>query len=78
MSDFNGRRGKVEGMEPVGKVQRIHALVPLATMFGYANDLRSHTQGRASHSMEFLHYQEVPPNVANGIMERSGSSYRFE
>jgi len=77
-SDFTGRRGKIEGMEPIGAVQRIRAMVPLAEMFGYAGDVRSRTQGRASHSMEFSHYEEVPPNVANKIMERTGSIYRFE
>ena len=78
ISDINGRRGRIEGMEPVGSVRSIRGFVPLAEMFGYANDLRSKTQGRASHSMEFAHYEEVPPNVANAIMERTGSLYRFE
>ena len=78
MNDFTGRRGRLGGTEPIGAVQKILALVPLAETFGYANDLRSRTQGRASHSMEFSHYEEIPPNVANKIMERTGSSYRFE
>ena len=78
MNDFSRRRGRLEGMEQTGKLQKIHALVPLADMFGYANDLRSRTQGRASHSMEFARYEEVPPEVANAIMEHTGSLYRFE
>jgi elongation factor G len=65
-------------MEQLGRLHKIHASVPLAEMFGYANDLRSRTQGRASHSMEFAHYEEVPPNIANAIMERTGSMYRFQ
>jgi len=77
INDFSGRRGRLEGMEQVGSVQKIHAVVPLADMFGYAGDLRSRTQGRAAHSMEFWRYEEVPPNVANKIMERTGSLYRF-
>ena len=78
VNDFSGRRGRLEGMEQVGSVQEIHAVVPLAEMFGYAGDLRSRTQGRAAHSMEFWRYEEVPPNIANRIMERTGSLYRFD
>ena len=78
VNDFSGRRGRLEGMEQVGKAQEIHAVVPLAEMFGYASDLRSRTQGRAAYSMEFWHYEEVPPNIANKIMERTGSLYRFD
>ena len=77
MSDFNGRRGRVEGMEHIGAVRKVRALAPLSEMFGYANDVRSKTQGRASYSMEFSHYEEIPANVANKIMERTGSLYRF-
>ena len=65
-------------MEQIANIQKIHAVAPLSEMFGYANDLRSRTQGRAGHSMEFWHYEEVPPNVANKIMEMTGSSYRFQ
>ena len=78
MNDFTRRRGKLEGMEQAGKAQTIWAAVPLATMFGYANDLRSCTQGRALHSMEFSHFEEIPPEIANEIMERTGSPYRFD
>jgi elongation factor G len=77
INDFTKRRGRLEGMEQQGHLQKLHAVVPLAEMFGYANDLRSRTQGRASHSMEFHRYEEVPPHVANAIMEHSGSSYKF-
>ena len=78
ISDFNGRRGNVEGMDQVGSLRRVNAHVPLSEMFGYANDIRSRTQGRASYSMEFSHYQQVPPNVANEVMERTGSQYRYQ
>jgi len=64
-------------MESEGNTQVIHALVPLADMFGYANDLRSHTQGRATYAMEFAHYDAVPVSVANEIMEKTGNSFRF-
>jgi elongation factor G len=78
VNDFTRRRGNLTGMDQLGGLQRIHALVPLAEMFGYANDIRSKTQGRASHNMEFAQYEEVPANVSNQIMEATGSSYRFE
>jgi len=78
INDFTGRRGKLLGMDQIGALQRIRALVPLAEMFGYANDIRSRTQGRASHNMEFAVYEEVPANVANQIMESTGSAYRFQ
>jgi elongation factor G len=77
IGDFNGRRGRMEGMEPMSNVRKIFAMVPLSEMFGYANDLRSKTQGRASYSMEFAQYEPVPPSIANAIMENTGSSYRF-
>src|SRR5207302_1402861 len=60
MGDLTGRRGHILGMEGRGTSQMVHAEVPLATMFGYATDLRSMTQGRANHSMEFHHYQQLP------------------
>src|SRR5438876_12282937 len=67
LGDLNGRRGQIEGMEPRGNAQVIRATVPLADMFGYATDLRSKTQGRATYSMEFSHYQPVPSEVRPGI-----------
>jgi len=68
MGDLNRRRGIVQGMDdsPAGKIVR--AEVPLSEMFGYATDLRSATQGRASYSMEFANYAEAPKNVANAVM----------
>ena len=72
IGDLNKRRGRVQGMEARGNAQVIKALVPLAEMFGYATDLRSMTQGRATYIMKFSHYEEVPPNVAEQIIgERS-------
>ncbi|MEA3364616.1 MAG: elongation factor G, partial [Candidatus Hydrogenedentes bacterium] len=78
VTDFNGRRGQIEEMTLEGKTRRVLALVPLAEMFGYANDIRSRTQGRVSHSMEFSHYEEVAANIANVIMEQRGGMFRFE
>jgi elongation factor G len=77
ISDFNGRRGRMESMEQQGNSRKIFAYVPLGDMFGYANDIRSRTQGRASYSMEFSQYEPMPPNIANEIMEKSGSAFRF-
>jgi elongation factor G len=68
IGDLNKRRGRVQGMEARGNAQVIRALVPLAEMFGYATDLRSMTQGRATYIMRFSHYEEVPPNVAEQIV----------
>lgn len=67
--DLNRRRGIIDGMEDakVGKI--VHAQVPLSEMFGYATDLRSQTQGRASYSMEFLKYNEAPNNISQAIIE---------
>ncbi|HHO68650.1 MAG TPA: elongation factor G, partial [Gammaproteobacteria bacterium] len=71
MGDLNRRRGITQGMDdvPTGKV--IRAEVPLAEMFGYATDLRSATQGRASYSMEFLKYAEAPQNVAEAVIKKA-------
>ena len=74
LGDLNRRRGQVMGMEERGTSQVIRAHVPLAEMFGYVNDLRSMTSGRASYSMEFSHYEQVPKNLAEEIMrKRQGS-----
>ena len=67
LADLNGRRGQVSGVEARGKLQVIRALLPLAEAFGYTTDLRSLTQGRATHSMEFGHYAEVSSEVADRI-----------
>jgi elongation factor G len=68
MGDLNSRRGHVEGLEPRGNAQVITARVPLATMFGYATDLRSTTQGRATFTMQFDRYEEVPQSIAGEIV----------
>ncbi|MCL2766094.1 MAG: elongation factor G [Peptococcaceae bacterium] len=70
IGDMNSRRGRIETMEPRSGMQLIHAMVPLAEMFGYATDLRSRTQGRGTYSMHFNHYDEVPQNIATGIIAR--------
>src|SRR6059058_6048709 len=69
MGDLNSRRGRVEGLEPVGNAQQIKAMVPLAEMFGYATDVRSMTQGRATFTMQFDHYEEVPQSIANELVD---------
>ncbi len=71
IGDINARRGHIEAMESRGSTQVIRARVPLAEMFGYATDLRSMTQGRASYSMELAHYAEVPANVAAELIQKS-------
>src|SRR5436305_2103735 len=68
IGDLNRRRGHVHGMEPRGNAQVITAYVPLANMFGYATDVRSNTQGRATYTMQFERYEEVPPNIAESIV----------
>ena len=71
IGDLSSRRGKVLGMDTRPAAQAIDARVPLAQMFGYATDLRSKTQGRASFSMEFDSYAEVPTNVAKEIIAKA-------
>jgi elongation factor G len=68
MGDLNARRGRVEGLEPRGNAQAVRARVPLATMFGYATDLRSMTQGRATFTMQFDRYEEAPQAIAGEIV----------
>jgi elongation factor G len=70
IGDLSSRRGKVEGMDQRGTSQVIRAQVPLAEMFGYATDLRSRTQGRATYTMQFNSYQEVPESVSREIVAR--------
>ena len=72
MGDLNSRRGRIEGMEARGNAQAIRALVPLSNMFGYATDLRSATQGRATYTMHFSHYDEVPASLAEEIISKIG------
>ncbi|MDX7986277.1 elongation factor G [Xenorhabdus sp. 12] len=69
IGDLNRRRGMIDGMDDVATGKVVRAQVPLSEMFGYATDLRSQTQGRASYSMEFLKYNEAPSNVAQAIIE---------
>jgi elongation factor G len=71
IGDLNSRRGLVEGTEMRGSTTVVRAAVPLAEMFGYATDLRSMTQGRASYSMELSHYAEVPGNLAQELVAKS-------
>ena len=75
IGDINSRRGQIQGMEPRAGAQQINAFVPLSEMFGYANDLRSRTQGRGQYSMEPSHYIEVPKSIADNIIsDRSKKS----
>jgi elongation factor G len=67
IGDMNSRRGQIQGTDSRGNAQTVEAMVPLANMFGYVNQLRSFTQGRAQYSMQFSHYDEVPTNVADEI-----------
>ena len=71
ISDINGRRGRLEGVEHQSGRQRIDVLVPLAETFGYATDLRSLTQGRATHHMDFFKYAEVPAGISQEIIARA-------
>jgi elongation factor G len=70
IGDLSRRRGKVQGQEPRSKAVAVQAFVPLGEMFGYATDLRSSTQGRASFTMQFERYEEVPQNIAEQIVEQ--------
>jgi elongation factor G len=71
IGDLNSRRGKIQGMNPRAGAQVITGQVPLAEMFGYATDLRSKTQGRATYTMQFGHYAQVPSSIAETIVTRS-------
>src|SRR6185369_16446999 len=74
LGDLHARRGKVAGITVRGGVQAVACFVPMASMFGYATDLRSRTKGRATHSMEFDHYAEVPLQIRSqipGLMSRA-------
>ncbi len=72
MGNLNGRRGRIESMNPLGNAQIIKASVPLSEMFGYATDLRSMTQGRADFTMQFDRYEEVPQSIASEIIDAQG------
>ena len=71
IGDLNSRRGQVGGMDQRGNARAIDAMVPLANMFGYATDVRSATQGRATYTMVFDHYEQVPSSIAEEIIEKS-------
>ncbi len=73
MGNLNARRGRVESLEPSGNAQSIKAMVPLAEMFGYATDVRSMTQGRATFTMQFDHYEEVPQSIATELVDAAAS-----
>ena len=73
MGDLTSRRGRPLGQESVGNAVRLDAMVPLSEMFGYATSLRSNTQGRGNFVMVFDHYEEVPKNIAEDIIKKSGN-----
>jgi len=70
IGDISARRGKIEGIESKGELQVINAQAPLASLFGYATALRSVTQGRATYTMQFSHYEEVPENMMKEIIDK--------
>jgi len=72
IGDLSRRRGRIEGQERRGNALTVTARVPLSEMFGYATDLRSNTQGRANYTMQFEAYEEVPPNIAEKVVESRG------
>ena len=74
MGDLNGRRGKVQGMEPRAGAQVIACHVPLSEMFGYATDLRSRSQGRATFSMQFDHYEKVPTSISEELIAKKAAN----
>ena len=69
IGDLNRRRGRVEGMDDRGNAKVVRGNVPLSEMFGYVGDLRSMSQGRATYTMQFDRYEEVPPNIAEKVVE---------
>jgi elongation factor G len=71
IGDLNSRRGRITGMDERSGMKIVSANVPLAEMFGYANDLRSRTQGRATYTMEFSHYEPVPASIAEEIISKA-------
>jgi len=74
LGDINRRRGHIVGSEERGGTQVIRANVPLSEMFGYVNDLRSMTSGRASYTMQFSHYEEVPRSIADEIKAKAAGN----
>jgi elongation factor G len=74
IGDLNARRGRVEGMTDRGQAKLVDAFVPLSSMFGYATELRSMTQGRAAYAMEFAQYEEVPRTIAEEVVGQRGGT----
>ena len=74
MGNLNSRRGRIEEMQPMGNATTIKASVPLSEMFGYATDLRSMTQGRATFTMQFDRYEDVPQSIAAEIVDSNTGS----
>ena len=74
MGNLSGRRGKIEGMDDRAGSKVIRAKVPLGEMFGYATDLRSQTQGRASYTMQFDSYEPAPKSVVDEVMAKNGTN----
>jgi elongation factor G len=70
IGDLNSRRGQIIGTDTRGNAAVVNAMVPLANMFGYVNTLRSATQGRATFTMQFDHYEQVPQNVAQEVQAK--------
>ena len=70
IGDLNSRRGQIIGTDSRGNAQIVNAMVPLANMFGYVNNLRSMSQGRASYTMQFDHYEQVPTTVAQEVQKK--------
>jgi elongation factor G len=74
VGDLNSRRGAIQGMEDQGNAKMVTAQVPLSELFGYVNTLRSKTQGRATYSMEFSHYDVVPEAICTQIKKKEWRS----
>jgi len=70
IGDLTSRRGRIEAQDTQGNAQKVSAKVPLSTMFGYATALRSNSQGRATHTMQFSHYEECPKSIAEEIIAK--------
>ncbi len=77
IGDINSRRGRIESLEHAAGSQLVKAIVPLKEMFGYVNDIRSSTQGRASYSMQFARYEEAPRMIADEIIGRAQGKIGF-
>ena len=77
IGDLNSRRGQIQGQDMRGNANVINAMVPLANMFGYVNTLRSMTQGRATYTMQFDHYEQVPQTVARRSRRSSPDASRL-